>query len=812
MNLEIFSKNKTSPIGATASVLNDTGMFCLVGGSDGDSDSSDSQYLKVRCLDIENAIWKPSFVDTNYIKNRSFHASTVLQDKIYLFGGCVATYEDGMSIAPSEEIVKIESVRFGMAASVQLSSEFTARQGLTANTVGPEKARAVLFGGCSTESTNFSSDVFMFVPDAVTEEGNEMLKLVDVDPAILPPARAYHSSAISGHMNQYLIIYGGIDQSKAPLNDVWVLDLTLVLLPPEPPAPVDPKAKKGKEEPVIPMAKWTQIVIEEPAYPPSYMHSCFVMDNTDSLELYILGGISTPGALPFEGLRQISISKGEGGVFSIGQEIRVPSRTEGAEESKGYDPTDSLTCYGSVVAPVSDTLFMTIPPSPEGEQPIPPSPPVFVMVFGGNKQRQLQPPSPDENNAYMIVFDQKNELVKRVRRAIRRNLGLPPISTNIPSEGFIKIIQFPNGDRYEGQVKRLTEPEVDEDGLEVVVEEDTNTNHLRYTPHQVGTMSYSASQEMYEGAWVDGLKHGFGTYTIPPTDSTGISTYKGMFDQDRKNGKGELTVDGAFCYKGVFMDDVYDGSGELTSLVSGDVHTGSFSNNMKEGAGVLITGQDKSETTGTWKEDKIVGYGYAKGLSIRCVNTTVAAIIEPLPTVIEGGGLVQPMVTSHEAVGEDCSTIKGRYTGPLESGIPFGEDGVCAYSDGSEYTGQWKSGKRNGNGTFIFPSNDLFIGKWVADKRCGHGTLTSALLSDYEGIWEDDKPHGAGTMTNKDGTVYTGDFNAGRKQGVGKLTGPEPDQIIFEGPWSQDDPIFPPKTGSVTGGGSVRSNTSTSVF
>lgn len=818
MNCEIYNKNESSPIGASISVLHNIGMLCSVGGSDGDSNDT---YLKIRCMDIKAALWAPTYIDSNSIKNRSFHASAAIQNKLYLFGGCVAKYEnETFDVSTSDEIIKIESARFGMAASVQMSCDLTSKQGLSANTVGPEMGRAVVFGGCSTRRKDFVSDVYMFTPGET--EDDTKFEVVEVDQTVIPPARAYHSSAISGDMNQFLIVYGGMDEFGGIINDVWVLDLTEILLPPPPPVEIDPKAKKGKaEEHKVPMARWNQIAIEEPKYSPRYMHSSFVLKNasTDSLQLYIFGGISPSGALPLEEIKEIRIAKNEEGVYSHGEELTVSPEvvnaegTEEVEESKGYDPDPlppaPLTCYSASVALVSDTLFekaalLEQSVAAEGEEPVPPTsrpPPVMIFVFGGSKEQQFVVPSREECDNVMIVLDPTNDLVKRVRRNIRKNLGLPPLQPPGDPDGMIKVIDYPNGDHYDGQVRRLVEKVFTEedDPLDEQEEEDPSQNHLVYIPLGHGTMVYKDSGNVYEGAWVDGIQQGEATLTTQ--DGT---TYKGHFVGGKKCGLGYIKKQESHTYHGAFYDDLFEGKGVMTMLNNGDVFTGEFVKGMKEGSG-SITRADGSESTGTWKKDKMVGPGFAKGLSIRCVNTTVAAIIEPLPGTIEGADGLQQSISSKEKVGledaKDCATIKGVFTGPTDAGIPFGEEGTCSYIDGSEYVGQWKSGKRNGNGVFVFPNLDKFNGKWVGDKRCGQGKLVSVLMADYEGIWEDDKPHGLGTMASKDGTIYTGDFVAGRREGAGKLSGPEPDQLIFDGGWFQDDPVFP-KPASV-GGGSV---------
>ena len=52
--------------------------------------------------------------------------------------------------------------------------------------------------------------------------------------------------------------------------------------------------------------------------------------------------------------------------------------------------------------------------------------------------------------------------------------------------------------------------------------------------------------------------------------------------------------------------------------------------------------------------------------------------------------------------------------------------GTCAYGDGSEYVGQWRSGQRHGHGT-------------LTDKRTGES---------YDGQWSNGQRHGTGVLSD----------------------------------------------------------------
>lgn len=51
-----------------------------------------------------------------------------------------------------------------------------------------------------------------------------------------------------------------------------------------------------------------------------------------------------------------------------------------------------------------------------------------------------------------------------------------------------------------------------------------------------------------------------------------------------------------------------------------------------------------------------------------------------------------------------------------------------AYKDGSFYEGQWKQGKREGNGTLYYTNGDVFQGVWKDDLK--HGKVSSIYQED----------------------------------------------------------------------------------
>jgi SH3-like domain-containing protein len=92
----------------------------------------------------------------------------------------------------------------------------------------------------------------------------------------------------------------------------------------------------------------------------------------------------------------------------------------------------------------------------------------------------------------------------------------------------------------------------------------------------------------------------------------------------------------------------------------------------------------------------------------------------------------------------------------LTPSIVLGNEGKCVQGDcvngrgtftvnGEEYIGEWKGGKRHGQGILNFPDGGKYIGEW-----------------------KDDLPNGQGTEINPDGTKYEGQFKDGVKIGQGR--------------------------------------------
>ncbi|OYU54683.1 MAG: hypothetical protein CFE25_15470 [Chitinophagaceae bacterium BSSC1] len=264
-----------------------------------------------------------------------------------------------------------------------------------------------------------------------------------------------------------------------------------------------------------------------------------------------------------------------------------------------------------------------------------------------------------------------------------------------------------------------------------------------------GIYKYS-NGAVYDGDFVDSLMSGIGVMVWPSGDKyigewkrgnrTGKGkfifkdgrVYEGDFNAGKLNGKGTMIYKDGSKYIGDWKDGNITGKGKI-SYASGGSYEGDFLNNTLEGKGTKIY-KDNSVYTGEWKADNRHGQGkytYANG------------------TIEEGeffNNIYQnPMNESYSCVKGDCNNGIGTYN--------------FAYGPRTSYTGQFKDGKPDGEGTLI-EYDDIYKGHFEKGKKNGNGILTVKDGSTYTGIWKKDELI-EGTFKDKKGTSYTGQFTKG---------------------------------------------------
>lgn len=141
-----------------------------------------------------------------------------------------------------------------------------------------------------------------------------------------------------------------------------------------------------------------------------------------------------------------------------------------------------------------------------------------------------------------------------------------------------------------------------------------------------------------------------------------------------------------------------------------------------------------------------------------------------------------PLVLFALVVAAGCSNTVGKSgsMGNCISGNCYDGHGTWIYPDGGRYVGNWRKGKRNGQGTDYFSNGDIYEGNFVDEARSGYGKMTSADGKIYIGQWKDDLKHGKGREEHPNGFTFEGNYlNDNAVQG--KRTWP--DGSRYTGSW-----------------------------
>ena len=96
---------------------------------------------------------------------------------------------------------------------------------------------------------------------------------------------------------------------------------------------------------------------------------------------------------------------------------------------------------------------------------------------------------------------------------------------------------------------------------------------------------------------------------------------------------------------------------------------------------------------------------------------------------------------------------KANYIGEWKDGKRHGQ-GTLSYNDGSKYVGEYKEGKVHGQGTHTYADGSKYVGEWKDNKSNGQGTSTWANGDKYVGEWKDNNMEGNGTYTQSNGNIY----------------------------------------------------------
>jgi len=115
-------------------------------------------------------------------------------------------------------------------------------------------------------------------------------------------------------------------------------------------------------------------------------------------------------------------------------------------------------------------------------------------------------------------------------------------------------------------------------------------------------------------------------------------------------------------------------------------------------------------------------------------------------------------------------TAYGQSNLPACQGLDVSKWSYCQgnfAAQGDKYIGEFKDGRFNGQGTYIFENGNKYVGNFRDNKLHGHGIYTYANGNQYVGEHLENKSFGQGTYTFVSGNKYVGEVNDGKAHGQG---------------------------------------------
>ena len=243
--------------------------------------------------------------------------------------------------------------------------------------------------------------------------------------------------------------------------------------------------------------------------------------------------------------------------------------------------------------------------------------------------------------------------------------------------------------------------------------------------------------QTYVGEWRDGKYHGQGTHF------EGFNNYVGEFKDGKRDGHGteiSRTKNGSIPLPRNFA------VANFGSLKYGDypsIYIGEWKNDKYHGQGTLTYEERLSVLyIGEFKDGKMNGHGtYTIGL----YGSYQKYIGEFRDNLFNGQGTLSSHGSNHDPTKLPMINYQtSSYIGEFKMSAPLQK---------KLYIGEFKDGKKHGQGTYIYYDGGKYVGDWRDNKHHGQGTYTYADGRNYVGEFKDGKKHGQGTYTYADGSI-----------------------------------------------------------
>ena len=352
----------------------------------------------------------------------------------------------------------------------------------------------------------------------------------------------------------------------------------------------------------------------------------------------------------------------------------------------------------------------------------------------------------------------------------------------------------------------------------------------------------------YVGEWKDNKRNGQGTFTFPDgakyvgglkdDQRNGQGTYTrangdkyvGGYKDDERNGQGTFTWADGNKYVGEYKNNKFNGQGTFT-FPDGAKYVGEFKDEKFNGQGTLTFPDGAVISAGIWADGQFVRSAPVQQQPSNTLNIELAKHRAEAEEVKRRQAQAeeqlrlaqQAALQREEKFWDDAKAIgnkeafegyvashpSGRYVSLANASIQrlsqskssppqdaaasecLGNPeswnlciGTQTLNSGVKYVGEFKGGKRNGQGTLTWPNGQKYVGEFKDNTRRGQGALSWPTGQKYVGEFKENKISGQGTFTWPDGQKYVGEFSDGKRSGQGTNT--NPDGTKYVGEWKDD--------------------------
>lgn len=181
-------------------------------------------------------------------------------------------------------------------------------------------------------------------------------------------------------------------------------------------------------------------------------------------------------------------------------------------------------------------------------------------------------------------------------------------------------------------------------------------------------------------------------------------------------------------------------------------------------------GEQESKFQSFVDEDKKQENKNKTGLFVGIAVVGALVIIAAVAFALKGGGdeKTQKVVLSEQtaATAQLVTTVKQTETQAQEEKNGFFER---TYSDGSKYSGNFKDGVWDGEGTYTSSTGIIYKGSFTNGAITGTGKITYTDGHVYEGEYKNAQRDGKGTLYYNNGSKYMGAFVADKRSGSGQI-------------------------------------------